>query len=286
MALSKILVPLDGSSLAEKALPAAAALASRTDATICLVAITGITDADQRRTDSETYLAAAAQALQDQDGEACFHVGSGHVAQGIAEIAQAEEVDLIVMTTRGRSGFAGGMRLGRSLGSVTDALIFESPVPVYVVRADTAPDSGREAQLPSGVIVPLDGSELAETALNDAIELARGYRSAVYLLRVIDEGADQIEADRAAEYLRRIAARLQELDIHSVPEVAFGNAGEAIVRALEQRPDCLVVLTTRGNSGLSRWVRGSVADWLIRHAPGPVVVVPPKEQALLGPAIH
>ncbi len=281
MALSKILVPLDGSSLAEKALPAAAALAMRSHATICLAAITGLTDADLRRADSEKYLAAAAESLLEQDCKTCFHVGSGSVAQGIAEIARDEEVDLIVMTTHGRSGIARGL-----LGSVTDAVIFEAPAPVYVVRADTAPQTAREAELPSGVIVPLDGSELAETVLDDAIQLARSYQSPVYLLRVIDEEAEQIELERANAYLERVASRLAEQDIHAVPEIAAGSPGEAIVKAMEERPDCLVVLTTRGAGGLSRWVRGSVADWLIRQAPGPVVVVPPKEQALLGPAIH
>ena len=281
MALSKLLVPLDGSSLAEKALPAAAALAQRSDATICLVTIIGLTDADRRRAKSEKYLATAAHSLQRPDGKTCFLIGSGPVAQGIAEIARGERVDLIVMTTRGRSGIVRGI-----LGSITDALIFEAPAPVYVVRADTAPQTAQDARLPSGVIVSLDGSELAEAALDDAIQLARSYQSPICLLRVIDEHAEQIEAERARQYLERIALRLAERDIHAVPEIAIGIPGEAIIKAMEQRPDCLVVLTTRGAGGLSRWVRGNVADWLIRRAPGPVVVVSPKEQALLGPAIH
>lgn len=281
MAMSKILVPLDGSSLAEKALLVATALARQSDATICLVTVPGGKEGDERRSDAETYLASVATSLLESDRPTCVHVGSGSVVQGIVQIARDERVDLIVMTTHGRSGIA-----RRILGSITETLILDAPTPVYVIRSDTAHQTVLNSGLASGIIVPLDGSELAESALDDAIQLASTCQSPVYLLRVIDEHANLIEQEEAKAYLEEVAGRLAEQGVNAVPELATGNPSQAIARAMEERPGSVVVLATRGLSGFVRGRRGSVADWLVRQGPGAVVVISPKERALLGLAIH
>lgn len=281
MPLSKILVPLDGSSLAEKALPTAIALARTSAATVCLVMVDDGKNVAEKRDEAETYFAATARSLVESEQATCHHTVSGDAAKEIVEIAREEEVDLIVMATHGRSGIA-----RTALGSVTDAVIRNAHAPVFVTRSETAAQSTYADGLAAQIIVPLDGSELAETALDEAVQLARACQSPIHLLRVMDEHAKGVVLGQAEAYLDQIVDRLAGQEIHAVPELMTGDPGRAIEKAMNETEGSLVVLTTRGASGFVRWRRGSVADWLIRNAPGPVVVVSPKEQALLGQVIH
>jgi nucleotide-binding universal stress UspA family protein len=278
--LKKIQVPLDGSQLAEMALPIAMSLARASNATLCLVSVAGGKPGDLINSDSELYLEETSSSLNQNGFSSCFHVGTGPAAHSIVRIAKGEDVDMIMMTTRGRSGIARGI-----LGSVTDAVISETSIPVYVVRSDNAPDSKHLAH-DSGIIVPLDGSELAETALDDAIVLAESSLSPIYLVRVVDDGADSDVRDVAGAYLDRLAERLARRKILAIPELINGEPGESIIRAMNRHPGAVVVMTSRGAGGITRWMRGSVADWLIQRAPGPVVIVSPNQPAVLGSVIH
>nr|MBC8452835.1 universal stress protein [Chloroflexota bacterium] len=277
------LVPLDGSGLAEKEKRfwTAMSLAQNSGAEVCLVTIASGKPGDLENGDSELYLEEMSSSLRLSGFNTCFHVGTGSAARSIGRIAEGEQADMVVMTTRGRSGITRGL-----LGSVTDAVISESSVPVYVVRSDNAPRTIEEAVLSSGVIVPLDGSELAETALDDAIGLSQSSLSPIYLLRVVDSHSSPEDRDLAGAYLERLSERLAQQKILAIPELMTGHAGESIIGAMNSRPGSVVVMTTRGAGGLTRWIRGSVADWLIQRAPGAVVVVSPKQQALLGSVIH
>jgi len=279
--MKKLLVPLDGSQVAEKALPIAISLARSFNAELCLVTVAGGKSGDLINDDSELYLEEVASSLRESGFASCFHVGTGSAAHSIVRVAESQQVDLIVMTTRGRSGLARGL-----MGSVTDAVMSESAVPVYVVRSDNAPQVSAEFSLDAGVIVPLDGSELAETAVEEAISLSQSSLSPLYLLRVVGVNAGQEQRDLASAYLDRLSEQLAKRKILAIPEMMTGDAGDSIIRAMSRRPGSVVVLTTRGAGGLTRWVRGSVADSLVLHAPGPVVVVSPKQQALLGSVIH
>jgi len=278
--LKKIMVPLDGSQLAEMALPIAMSLARNSEATLCLVTVAGGKPGDLANGDSALYLEDMSSSMVKSGFNSCFHVGTGAAAHSIVRVAEGEEVDLIVMTTRGRSGITRGI-----LGSVTDAVMSDTSVPVYVVRSDNA-SSAKNGMHDSGVIVPLDGSELAETALDEAVAMAQSALAPIYLLRVVDADADSDARDLAGAYLDRISAKLAKRKILAIPELISGNPGDSIIRTMNRHPDSVVVMTTRGAGGLTRRVRGSVADWLIRRAPGPVIVVSPRQQTLLGSVIH
>jgi nucleotide-binding universal stress UspA family protein len=281
MSMMKILIPLDGSELAEKALPIAMSLAARSGAEICLVSVVDSKAGDLSSADSDLYLEDVSASLRQSGLTSCFRTKSGPAAQCIVETAVDYGADLIVMTTRGRSGIARGI-----LGSVTDAVISHASVPVYVVRPDNARRAGAESEYDSGVIVPLDGSELAETAIDDAVRIAELSLSPVFLLRVIGKHADTEERDTAGAYLEQISSRLARLKVLAIPELVTGHPVESILRTMERRPGSVVVLTTRGAGGLTRWVRGSVADRLIQQAPGPIIVVSPRQHVLLGSVIH
>jgi nucleotide-binding universal stress UspA family protein len=144
MKLGKILVPLDGSMLAEAALPTAVGLASKYGATISLLrgaeafALPGADTVEAQVTavrEAEDYLAAVVRRLADKGiGRVETHVWYGPAAAAIVEAAAVQKADLIVMSTHGRSG------LGRLvLGSVTESVVRGTTVPILIVRADRAP---------------------------------------------------------------------------------------------------------------------------------------------------
>jgi nucleotide-binding universal stress UspA family protein len=144
MKLDKILVPLDGSVLAETALSAAWDLADKDGATICLVraaeahALPGTDAVNAQVTaihEAEEYLAAVVRRLADKGMRRVEkHVWYGPAAAAIVEAASFQKADLIVMCTHGRSG------LGRLvLGSVAESVLHGTTIPILIVRADTAP---------------------------------------------------------------------------------------------------------------------------------------------------
>jgi nucleotide-binding universal stress UspA family protein len=144
MKLDKILVPLDGSVLAEAALWTAIDLAGKNAATLSLVraaqvyTLPGADSVEAQVTaigEAEEYLAAVRRRLEDQGVKRVeTHVWYGPAAAAIVEAASFEKADLIVMGTHGRSG------LGRLvLGSVAESVLRGTTTPILIVRSDTAP---------------------------------------------------------------------------------------------------------------------------------------------------
>lgn len=142
------------------------------------------------------------------------------------------------------------------------------------------------------ILVPLDGSKLAERALPAAEELARLMHAPLHLVRVIDPAQWDLRAYGAGEltgaqatasslrteegyaadaYLERIQERAVEHGISSSGEMRYGNAAREIV-AMAQAGD-LIVMSTHGRGGLSRWFMGSVAEDVMRRAAVPVLMI-------------
>ena len=136
------------------------------------------------------------------------------------------------------------------------------------------------------ILLSLDGSPLAEQALPHAIAHARHFQAELILLRVLEpfaqitglspaklEQIDQQANIWAREYLERIAASAQQEDILVQSVTADGRPHIAITQFAETNQVDLIVMCTRGQSGLSRWLMGSVADRVVRGAGVPVLVV-------------
>ncbi len=307
-AVNRILVPLDGSSLAEQALATALALAHAAQAQLRLVHVLDFVhsppDPDTQdetmlhahaRADAQAYLdrlTAAHKAALPRD-VSCI-VLEGAPAQAIQAEARSWQADLIVMSTH---GFGPVDRAW--LGSVADALIRESNTPVLVIRA-----LERERVAPAAspsfahVLVPLDGSPLAEQIVEPAVRIARACGARLTVLRVVHPwvratrpvaSAHQLPELREAavarrclaarEYVARVAsdlsARLERVETDVI--VAESTDAAEIIRYAEQKRVDLVALATHGRSGLKRLTLGSVADKLIRGAPVPVLVLRPHE---------
>jgi nucleotide-binding universal stress UspA family protein len=137
------------------------------------------------------------------------------------------------------------------------------------------------------ILLPLDGSALAEQALPHAIAQAERFEAKLTLLRVVEplrrtgtgmsqsafERAEEEMKTWAREYLEGVAGKLQEQGIPAQVVTPFEDPHRAIVRFAEQDQVDLIVMCTRGQSGLSRWLMGSVADRVMRGASVPVLLV-------------
>jgi nucleotide-binding universal stress UspA family protein len=137
------------------------------------------------------------------------------------------------------------------------------------------------------ILLPLDGSALAEQALPHAIAQAERFQAELIVFRVIEPlprmggGMSQTAFKRteaemqgwAREYLEGIAARVQERGIPVQVATVLGDPSKVIVKFAEQNQVELIIMCTRGQSGLSRWLMGSVADRVVRGAKVPVLLV-------------
>jgi nucleotide-binding universal stress UspA family protein len=290
-----ILVPLDRSPLSEQALPLALAIARRAEARLDLVVIHAHYDLEDthacwapfdRPVDAEwmrreqDYLDATAKRLASTSpvpGTTALLAGSNllaeFVADGILERAQACGTDLIVTATRAR-GFLD--RLG--YGSVADQLVRRASVPVLVLPPrEAAPTLSPEPTL-DDVLIPLDGSPLAEQVLGPALGLAGLMGSRCGLLRV---AAGLPEVAKAEEYLNGVAARLEGRGLTARTHVLVArHAAEAILEEAAARPGSLIALATHGRGGLTRLLLGSVANKLVRAAASPLLIYRPTGKGL------
>ena len=314
---SRILVPLDGSELAEQVLPYVKALGNAYRAPICLLKVIGPVPAEMGDSLHGVYLDRIATAFRDQAESYLWHIRTSlrpafarldlpisvisHEGDPAAcIISEAEKIPdtLIAMVTHGRSGVTRWL-----LGSVTDRVLHATTNPLMIVRAKPQ-DEFNKMNLDGDValktiIVPLDGSRLAERIISHAVHLAVGLDLPVTLLRVTDpadqyrslagypglENAARLQGslfddmskdgdDEAMEYLQGITAKLRLLGVKNTKEVVLrGRADGAVVDLACNTPGSLVAMTTRGRSGIGRWVLGSVTDRVVRHSGYPVLVV-------------
>ena len=136
------------------------------------------------------------------------------------------------------------------------------------------------------ILIPLDGSALAEQALPYAIAQAQRFEAELVLLRVLaplpsapllgEVARSRAKASSnvlAREYLERVVASVQEHDIPVQVAITEGHPPVEIVRFAEANEVDLIVMCTRGHSGFSRWLLGSVADRVVRGASVPVLLV-------------
>jgi nucleotide-binding universal stress UspA family protein len=275
-----ILVPLDGSRLAEQAIPVAQAIAQRARCKLKLVRVhqpsivthpgADYTKLELTRQKAEReYLKSVTTALREQLGRMVSSavLRGSPVAQTLATYTRELGADLVVMTSHGRGGFSRAW-----LGSVTDQLIRSAEVPVLVVRAGEA-GAARPAWEAGEILVALDGSPLAEAALEPAIEVARLWDAELSLLQV---EFTALRRESAHEYVRDVAERVRESGVRASGVAVIGsNVPETLIELAQPERVSLMVVATHGRGGVRRMVLGSVADKVVRGAKVPVVVVRP-----------
>lgn len=299
-----IMVPTDGSGFDREAILVALRVAERCDAKVRLVRVvsTGayfgmaaspdavmftpeMLRAEQDAALSELYaLAAECRSLSDVDVTADLELGP--IADVLAGYARRNEIDLIVISSHGRRGIA---RL--SLGSITDSLIRGTTIPVLVVKPRATyltPEATKEFH---HIVVPLDGSALAEQILARIIPLAKMEEAEVTLLHVLAPSADAYENDEqrrlpwwekkvagAKAYLTRRAAEVRAEGVPATIEVVIGELVPATITDYARRVGAdLIAIATHGRGGFARVIHGSVADGVTKSAMSSILVFHPEK---------
>ncbi len=298
-----ILVPLDGSAFGEQALPVALSIARRADATLRLahahvvgqtLSLIGSTmsgdAADiQARAVERAYLDQVARHASASLGAPIpVDLLDSPVAAALRDCARANQVDLVVMSTHGRGA------LGRMwLGSVAAALIQQAPTPILLVRPRKALMQLTDEPVFQHILVPLDGSPLAERALQPAVALGTLMQARYTLLQALDPlivehthppyaaGLDrrllpEVRAN-AASYLERMAARLRAQSLHVETDLVVGPPAFAIREYTHGHNIDLIAMATHGQGGMSRVLLGSVTDAVVHAADVPILLYRPSD---------
>jgi len=301
---SKLLIPLDGSETAEQVLPYARLLTSKFGRPVELFAVTDIAEVlayvspdktvavfdmvQKGMQQSEIYLQKIAGTFHGANLN-CI-VKKGRAGEVIIDQAVADPALLISMATHGRSGLNRWM-----LGSVAEKVLRGSANPLLLIRATEHAKTDGTASLKS-IIVPLDGSDLAESVLPMVSGIAKRLDLSVILFRAYNTpyslysyghgyyGVDlqQLMAgikDDVCDYLDKKAAEVRALGVDKVSCIAVeGVSADEILRIGGATPECIIAMCSHGRSGITRWALGSVAETVVRHFDKPVLILRPAIQ--------
>jgi nucleotide-binding universal stress UspA family protein len=258
-----VLVPLDGSSLAEGALPTAMWLAAALGAEVHVVRAT----VGPETAAEQAYLDGVAATIASID-VVSHVVNHRYPAPGILDALGDLPDPMICMTTRGASGWAAAL-----LGSVTDELLCGTDVPAVLVGPHAEADPSAHA---GGVVAAVDGSAGSLAALASAADLAIGLGRALDLVATAQTGhldAPDARADLAAAVLDDAVQRLAPLGIAATPHVLLGaSPSELIVSFSSERAAALLAIGTHEPGGISARALGPVATAIVHNSRCPVLV--------------
>jgi nucleotide-binding universal stress UspA family protein len=293
-----LLVPLDGSRLAEAALPVAASLAQGLQASVTLLHIVErdpprAVHGDAHLTNPDEALAYLEEVVRRAFASGIVaecHVHSaevGDVARSIVDHGEELAPDLVVMCTHGR----GGLR-GLLFGSIAQQVVGQGAIPVLLIppAASRRPGSFACRRL----LVALEGSSTHDEALQPAAELARALQAALHLLVVVptlstlawDQAAPgrlapgtmstllEFEAERADDHIRQHEEALRAQGLQATVEVRRGDPSAVIVKAARRAEADLIVMGTHGRHGVDAIWAGSVTPKVSARSHLPLLLVP------------
>jgi nucleotide-binding universal stress UspA family protein len=298
MSQYKVMVPLDGSRLAENSLAYLDALRSMGESQVLLLSVVDESEdvhalnLEEAKLKEEnlvsTYLREVAGDIRQHLGlEVTTRVVTGSPAACILEEATEYSPDLLVISTHGRSGISRWR-----LGSVADKVIRGAACDTLVVGPKAAERTtwleARILEAFKSLLVPLDGSGLAESALPIALSFAESYGSSIHLVRVVAipaaaDGMGEVTympdlldtlIDSAKAYLKNTAEKLNRTEVKT--DVLVGGAAWQLQDYVAANGIDLVIMTSHGRGGFIRSALGSVTDRLLGGA-APVLVVRPRE---------
>jgi nucleotide-binding universal stress UspA family protein len=303
-----VLVPLDGSLLAECALPHAIAIARAFDATTILLRVLDKNQAGEKsqlfdlvnwqinKTGARLYLEKTGTRLKDSGLRIQPIVLEGLVAESITEYAQSHGIKLIILSSHGRSGLSQW-----GISSVTQKIIFSAPTSVLIIRAHQPVSSELIEQQYKSIMVPLDGSRRAENVLPMITLLAHSYHSRIHIVHVVKkpEMARQLPLTREdVELSEQIVSRnreeairyLDQVRLHSPLEgieiqthlLTSDNAAATLHELAVKESIDMVVLSAHGYSGYNQWPYGSMVNNFVLYSKVPLLIVqdlPAKEES-------
>ncbi|HEX9109146.1 MAG TPA: universal stress protein [Longimicrobiales bacterium] len=273
-ALRSVVVPLDGSILAEAALPLAVEIARRAGALLHLVQVpapvpVALVGAGAGWDDEpdDAYVVSAADRLGRQAPHCLTAaLGEGGPMEGLAEYAHSCQADLVVLATHGHGP------LDRAwIGSFSERLLESFPVPLLIVRPPrTHADLAGALR---NVSILLDGSTRAESILDPVTQIGGLFDGRYVLLRVTPAPSDR-ELNRARDYLEEVAQVLRGRGLRTATLVLPGrDVAAAAANFVWAAGADLIALATHGRCGVERELRGSVAQELLRLGPAPLLSI-------------
>ncbi|WP_119071778.1 universal stress protein [Aggregatilinea lenta] len=285
LAYQRILVPLDGSETAEFAVPYAVDLANRHNAELVLLYLQYLPALTSEADDAEQIAQAKASVVDlrnrlHADGvharEAMLE--SRNLSESLFQFVEAEHVSVVVMSTQGH------MPMLRWLfGSQFETALTTSPVPVMLVRP-----------VYHKIVVPLDGSGWSESAIGPATELARAHNAEIVLLHVYQSPVSEYEAqlslaghqqlsdqtyDQMRDQLVSLRNTLRHEGLRAEEHIIRSNNPAQAISDFVQNEEgvAMIVMSTHGRTGISRWLFGSVAQKVIKNLRCPVTLVRPDQ---------
>lgn len=296
---SKIILPLDGSAVAEAALPYARSLAQGLNLPVTLLSVIDLDEIarhvateqglfldtldDYETHRREEYLSSLAKSFAGI--AVATRIDRGAAADVILDHAAADKAALLCMASHGRSGLQRWL-----LGSVAEKVLRATANPLLLVRAAEGDAVSRTGKL-DAIVVPLDGSSVAEQVLPIVSEVAGKLDLEVILFRAYSvlyasfyEGGGSYAADLprlsaaietdVQNYLEERRDALEKAGLTRVARASQeGLAGDAIIHYARTKPDRLIAICSHGRSGARRWVLGSVTETVVRHGSNPVLIL-------------
>jgi nucleotide-binding universal stress UspA family protein len=291
MPYKRLLVPLDGSELAERAMPYAQTIAKTMGSEITLFTVS-IASVEQLDRPMKAYLELKVKELQAQGIKASSSVAYGTVPDEIVGFADRNNIDLIIISTHGYSGIKRWV-----LGSVARKVLYGTSVQVLLIKSKAPKISRVELKK---LMLPLDGSSFSESPIPFINQLTKDTRSEIFLTVVCEpplvpsygdhpinptweKHRDEVwlEAKKqAAEYLKKIEAVLKKQGMKVRSQVITGELGrvaEALLQAADKDKIDLITMATHGRSSVSRWVYGGTANRIVEQSIQPVLLVRPSK---------
>ena len=281
--------PLDGSELAERAIPYTKNLAKTRGSEVILFTVS-IAFVEQLDRPMKAYLELNAKELQSQGIKASTAIAYGDVADEIIGFAEKNNIDLIIISTHGYSGIKRWV-----LGSVARKVLYGTCAHVLLIKSKTPKVSEVELKR---LLLPLDGSPFSEAPIPFVEELTKVTETEIILTVVSEPPLVPSYGDRpinptwekyrdtlwaemqqqASEYIGKIKTRLEKRRVKVKSQVITGELGkvaESIMKAAQKENVDLIAMATHGRTGVSRWVYGGITNRIVEQSLQPVLLIRP-----------
>lgn len=293
--LKRILAPLDGSELAELALPYAEELAGTLDSEVELVYVCEPAESQHRHM-HQLYIEKMTEqvrshirAYHTREASSAAPVKpvilDGDPAAEIIDYAEKNDISFIVMVSHGRSGIMSWV-----MGGTAVKVLQRISKPVLLIRASTPSPRVSKGEMFKRILIPLDGSDIGEAALPYVKELTSKVESEVILFQVIAPGQhvhtiggldyvlfpeQEVEKMKvsAQQYLEGVSRRFAGTKATVRSEVKLGDPATEIIKFADETSTRLVAISTHGRSGIKRWVFGGVAHKVLQAGHTPLLLV-------------
>ena len=290
----RMLVPLDGSALSEVLIDYAAKVAAITGLEVVMYNVLPPEEKSALPM-HQAYVDMAAERVisysQEKPVKAWGETGIGAPADTIKKYVKKKGVDFILMATHGRSGVSRIV-----MGSVADALLRESRIPVWLIRAGIPEKKVKDSSPHGRMLVLLDGSKRSEAAIPHVESLAASFGAEMTEVELVSVSSFQdVSSDHpssmpmswkkqtAAEiakgkqktekYLKEIASQLQDTGLTVKWNVLIGDPVAEIIGYAQRQNFSLIVMATHLRSGFSRWAFGSVTEKVLMGVTTPIFLV-------------